>query len=215
MLAKGLNYAVAPERLPHDDFIVGTELAAVQLIKQHPNKDPQVADELRAEVVDVLAKYHPPKQICPRMRENRSVLWQKAGLGKAAVVMDTQEYKDKIKAMLTDEHVYKRLKQDPTRIIQGKITLDQYRDLYPTSDLVPWLCGSLKTDKKGIPLRPITDYMYMGLMAYATSKAIVDPISVVVLDMYMRIWKMKTCSLHHRILDAPCGGATSTILLRW
>ena len=29
--------------------------------------------------------------------------------------MDTQEYKDKIKAMLADESVYKKLKHDPTR----------------------------------------------------------------------------------------------------
>ena len=33
--------------------------------------------------------------------------------GKVAVVMDTQEYKDRIKAMLTDERVYKRLKCGP------------------------------------------------------------------------------------------------------
>ena len=40
VLAKGLNFVVAPERIPHDEFIVSMELAAVELIKQHPNNSP-------------------------------------------------------------------------------------------------------------------------------------------------------------------------------
>ena len=108
-----------------------------------------------------------------------------ANKDKAAVVIDTQKYKDKIKAMLADEKVYKRLKRDPTigckdklqALLtglkdQGKITLDQFRDLYPTSDLVPWLYGSLMIQKKGNPLHPIKEYI--GSMAYATLNAIVD-----------------------------------------
>ena len=55
---------------------------------------------------------------------------------------------------------------------QGKITVDQYRDLYPTSDLVLRLYGSPKIHKKGNSLHLITDYT--GPMAYATSKAIAD-----------------------------------------
>ena len=35
--------------------------------------------------------------------------------GKAAVIMDTEEYKEKIRVMLSDESVYKKLKRDPTR----------------------------------------------------------------------------------------------------
>ena len=39
VLAKRSNYAVAPEKIPHDEFIVATELAALELIRQHPNKE--------------------------------------------------------------------------------------------------------------------------------------------------------------------------------
>ena len=89
--------------------------------------------------------------------------------------------------MLGDKRVSKRLKHDPTRGYkeklvtlltglkdQGKITLDQYRDLYPTLDLVTWLHGSQmqKIHKKGNPLHLVMDYM--GSMAYTTSKAIVN-----------------------------------------
>ena len=48
VLAKGLNCVVAPARIPHDEFIVATKLAAVELIRQHTNKDPQTADQLRS-----------------------------------------------------------------------------------------------------------------------------------------------------------------------
>ena len=38
--SKGLNVAVPLERIPHDEFIVATELAAIGLIKLHQYKDP-------------------------------------------------------------------------------------------------------------------------------------------------------------------------------
>ena len=41
MLAKGLNYGVVAEMILHNDFIVATDLAMVELIKQHLNKDPR------------------------------------------------------------------------------------------------------------------------------------------------------------------------------
>ena len=97
----------------------------------------------------------------------------------------TPLFKDKMKAMLADERVYKKLKLDPPRGYkkkpvalltglkdQGKISLDQYRDLYPTSDLVPRLYASPKIHKKGNPLCLIIDYM--GSMADTTSEAIAN-----------------------------------------
>ena len=131
-------------------------------------------------MVDVLSKSHPPKHNLSNgeRKQIRSLAKRKdllvflADMGKAVVMMDTQEYKDKIKAVLTNERVYKRLKHDPTggykeKLIdlitgfkdQGKIFLDQYRDLYPTLDLVLQQYGSPKIHKKGNPLRLITDYV--------------------------------------------------------
>ena len=87
--------------------------------------------------------------------------------------------------MLSDERVYKKLKKDPTRGYkeklvalhtglkdENKISWSQYRDLYTTSDLVPWLYGSSKIHKSRNLLCPIMDYT--GLLAYATSKAIAN-----------------------------------------
>ena len=119
VLAKGLNFTVAPERIPHDEFIVVTELATIELIKQHPNKDPRAADELRSEVVDILSKSHPQKQnLSKDQRKQISSLAKRKDL---LVLPDTQEYKDKIKVILADERVYKKLKCDPTREYKGKL----------------------------------------------------------------------------------------------
>ena len=44
-----------------------------------------------------------------------------ADKGKAAVIMDTEEYIDKIRVMLSDERVYKKLKRDPTHGYKEKL----------------------------------------------------------------------------------------------
>ena len=61
---------------------------------------------------------------------------------------------------------------------QGNISLDQYRDLYPTFDMVPWLYGSPKIHTKGNLLCPLTDYM--GSMAYTTLKVIAELLKLLV-----------------------------------
>ena len=99
--------------------------------------------------------------------------------------MDSTEYKDKIKLMLTDERVYQKLKKDPTQGYKrwmvslltqlknkDKIMQDQYYHLYHKSDMVPRLYGSPNIHKDVSLLCPIVKYT--GSMAYNTSKAISD-----------------------------------------
>ena len=121
VLAKGLKFAVAPERIPHNDFIVATKLAEVELIKQDPNKAPRVVDEIRAEVIGVLSKSHTQKQNLYKderkqissLAKRKYLLVLPVNRGMVEVVIDTQVYKDKIKA---DERVYKIImKRDLTR----------------------------------------------------------------------------------------------------
>ena len=69
--------------------------------------------------------------------------------------MDSTEYKEKIKLILSDVRVYDKLDKDPrpgykqwlvsllTQVKKEyKITKDQYYHLYPTLDIVPCLYGS-------------------------------------------------------------------------
>ena len=74
-----------------------------------------------------------------------------ADKGKVAVMMDTKEYMDKIRVILSDESMYKKLKKDPKhgykeKVValliglkdKNKISWSQYRDLYPMCDVVSW-----------------------------------------------------------------------------
>ena len=45
-----------------------------------------------------------------------------ADKGKAALIMDTDDYVDKIRTILSDERVYKKLKRDPTHGYKDSLT---------------------------------------------------------------------------------------------
>ena len=73
-----------------------------------------------------------------------------ADKGRATVVMDKTEYEEKVSTTLNDAHTYEKLQADPTssykrKLIEkltklnkdSKITEDQYKYLYPTSEATP------------------------------------------------------------------------------
>ena len=108
-----------------------------------------------------------------------------ADKGRATVVMDKTEYEEKVNTMLNDAHTYEKLQADPTssykrKVIEKltklkkdrKITKDQYKYLYPTSEATPRLHCTPKFHKANIPLRPIVDYT--GSIGYNTSRALAD-----------------------------------------
>ena len=80
------------------------------------------------------------------MKKMKGLLVLLVDTGKAVVVMDTQAYKDNIKAMSADEREYKRLKYDPTRGYKEKLvaTLTSLKNQGKSSlDCAPGgFCGS-------------------------------------------------------------------------
>ena len=115
MRAKGLNFAISPDKIPHDEFIVATETAALSL-------PPTKADSLRSDIANILSKAFPPKQNFSKedrvhirsLAKRKDLVILPADKGKAAVVMDSTEYKEKIKLMLSNVKVYEKLNKDPT-----------------------------------------------------------------------------------------------------
>ncbi|XP_072020698.1 uncharacterized protein [Amphiura filiformis] len=104
-----------------------------------------------------------------------------ADKGKATVVLDKEEYEEKVTIMLNDDKTYEKLKNDPTArykrklisILTGwekvnKITEREYWKLYPTAANTPRMYCTPKIHKAGTPLRPIVDYC--GSIMYETSK---------------------------------------------
>ena len=99
--------------------------------------------------------------------------------------MDKEDYNTKVNVMLSDTNTYKKLTRDPTqakkRILiqkltklekEGKITKEQYKSLYPTSEITPRIYCPPKIHKKDNPLRPVVDYT--GSITYNTARAIAD-----------------------------------------
>ena len=171
VLAKGLNFAVTPDRVPVDDYVVATEQASWSL----PNN---IKDQFRAEVIGTIKNTKLPKSNLPRnqqyalkcLSKEKSIKILAADKGRATVVMDSTEYEEKMRKMLSDPGTYETLKRDPTRKYKqqmismlndlekrGKITKDQYWYLYPTLEKVPRMYGSPKIHKDGTPLRPMVD----------------------------------------------------------
>ena len=99
--------------------------------------------------------------------------------------MDKTEYEKKVNIMLNGAHTYEKLQTSPTscskrKLIEkltklnkdSKITEDQYKYLYPTSEATPRLHFTPKIHKANSLLRPIVDYT--GSIGYNTSRALAD-----------------------------------------
>ena len=186
VLAKGLNFSPSPNKIPYDDYIVATELACKKL----PYNEATV---LRSEIAQALRGSKPPKSNISKderkaindLKKNKEILILPADKGKATVLMDVDEYEQKVSNMLSDEKTYEVLKSDPTAKYKrklvamlkklkkdNKITRSQYDLLYPTAENVPRIYGTPKIHKAGNKVRPIVDYT--ATISYQTSRALAD-----------------------------------------
>ena len=163
-----MNFAVTPKESPVDDFIIGIE-SACRAVGPHSKE----SETLRAHCVRVLKNAPPPK---PNLKKSERIALEElakdknitivpADKGRAVVVMNTVDYKNKAKQLLSDENTYQRLNKDPTSKFSNKLInqlkelkkeggLDdrEYRRVYPTSALIPRFYGLPKVHKQGAPL---------------------------------------------------------------
>ncbi|XP_013380543.1 uncharacterized protein LOC106151709 [Lingula anatina] len=182
LLAKGLNFAVAPKILPVEDIIVQTELAC-------RNLDNTEAADMRAEIVGAIKSSKPPTDNISReerralldLKKDKSIMILAADKGRATVVLNRTDYEHKIQQLLNDDNTYEKLKRDPTAAYkrkltkcllrlqkEGKLSRSQYAQLYPTAETPPKLYGLPKIHKEGTPLRPIVSSI--GSITYQTAK---------------------------------------------
>ena len=194
VLKHGLNFAVTPKEIPVDDFIIGIE-SACRAVGPHSKE----SETLRAHCVRVLKNAPPPK---PNLKKSERIALEElakdknitivpADKGRAVVVMNTVDYKNKAKQLLSDENTYQRLNKDPTSKFSNKLInqlkelkkeggLDdrEYRRVYPTSALIPRFYGLPKVHKQGAPLRPIV--ASRGSITYELAKLLAQILSPLV-----------------------------------
>ena len=192
MLAKGLNYAVSPPDVCAEEFVLATELACKNL----PQAD---GIQLRAKVASVLKSSKPPKQNVTNeerqaikdLQKANDIIILPADKGKSTVILDKNEYEEKVNNMLADKKTYEELPDDPTpkykrKLVsiltnlkkEGKISEAKYKELYPTAENVPRLYCTPKIHKPGTPLRPIVDYT--STIGYSTSRWLADILGALV-----------------------------------
>ena len=190
VLSRGLNFAVSPDDLKDpsvvNEYITACEKACWKLSASE-------SAQLRSEIVGTLKSAKPPKsnitkeerQAIKQLQKEKSIQILAADKGRATVIMDTEEYNNKLQSMPSDTDTYTQLKKDPTtkyktKLVnilarlkkEGKIRPEDKTFLYPTAEIVPRIYGSPKIHKDGNPLRPIIDYT--GTIGYNVSRSLAD-----------------------------------------
>ena len=122
MLARGLNFAPAPCRIPASRIVAAVE-DGLRWIKQ-PD-----ADRVRTTVVGILNKVRPPPMNLPpleskalkNLQADDEIVIVPADKGRAAVVMDRLDYDSKINTLLSDQLTYQKLTHDPAPALERRI----------------------------------------------------------------------------------------------
>ena len=86
--------------------------------------------------------------------------------------MDKIDYQSRCENHLSNENVYKKIGNNPTKSFKTKInntlkqihekhelSYNQYRDLYSSTASTPRFYGLIKTHKEGLPISPIVSFI--------------------------------------------------------
>ena len=158
-----MNYAVSPPDVCAEEFVLATELACKNL----PQAD---GIQLRAKVASVLKSSKPPKQNVTKeerqaikdLQKADDIIILPADKGKSTVILDKNEYEEKVNNMLADKKTYEELPDDPTpkykrKLVsiltnlkkEGKISEAKYKELYPTAETSPVFIVRPKSTNQG------------------------------------------------------------------
>ncbi|XP_062700032.1 uncharacterized protein LOC134284782, partial [Aedes albopictus] len=165
------------------------------------------ADEIRSEVSNAIVNhinYHRQPRHAPQewikkdvtrskkfLRDNPNLVITKADKGSMTVILEAQEYHDKMKGLLSDGQTYKKLTTNPTNRVLKKINgiLDEWhnegyidsrtqRKLKESSCIPPRIYGLPKIHKENRPLRPVVSTI--GSATYNIAKFLANIIENIV-----------------------------------
>ncbi|XP_037528657.1 uncharacterized protein LOC119405905 [Rhipicephalus sanguineus] len=174
VLSRGLNFNTDAQPRPRD-VICAVERAVSHL----PSS---VREEARTRAIGVLSGLRKcgtktfssvaEKQAIRSLRSNRSIAILPSDKGNATVLLDKNDYHEKMLALLGDRHTYAAIAYDPTSRLQTKLQkllaslfrlvpphhAGLYHRLLCTNGSAPAMYGLPKVHKPGVPLRPIVDF---------------------------------------------------------
>ena len=128
VLVKGPNFVVSPRHPPNLEYITVIESACTKLGQQD-------AEELSADIDQVLRPSHPPKPKLTKaqtialreLKKDRDCIVLTADKGVAMVIMDRQDYINKANSLL-NLNTYNAIPWDPTNTIKNKLICILKRD---------------------------------------------------------------------------------------
>ena len=139
---------------------------------QYATKIRRVTDEFRHKTSILLKKCgaSDPKSLAliKNLARDKSIIITKADKGRTVVLLDREEYINKMENLISDHTTFKQIYEDPTiaeedrltrKLRQMKerdfITEQEYNHCYPSGSQPARLYGLPKVHKPGLPLRPI------------------------------------------------------------
>ncbi|XP_071500039.1 uncharacterized protein [Diadema antillarum] len=188
LLKKGMSFAIAPKRIPAVEIVSRVESTIRTL-------DAESKESIRKDISTVLQQAKPPKpnitgemhRALETLKKDRDIIVLPADKGRAAVILNTSDYKGKMTDLLSTGS-YREIKRDPTDSLSRKLTatlmglrkkgsLDDntYHRLRPKRKQPPRIYGLPKIHKQSVPLRPIVSCI--GSFAYDLSKFLAQILS--------------------------------------
>lgn len=169
ILSKGMNFSPTPTSIPMKELIAATEHGIKDLCEGE-------ATLVRSDVLRVLKKSKVPqpnitreeKEALNSLKTDDSIIVLPADKGRSTVVMDKDQYTEKMNELLSKGDTYKVIKKDPTQSLERKIgkNIKDLKDqnkidkktashLTPKHSVAPRIYGLPKVHKENMPLRPI------------------------------------------------------------
>lgn len=167
VLNKGLNFALAPNKIPNEEIVCNLE----DEIKTLKDED---KDLVRQECAVILRKAKPPRRnlnleqlkALKGLGNNKDIVILKADKGGATVIMNYEDYVNKMKDHLYNSGSYKKLEKNLiskiTNLVKKAIKETNLDDklkkrLTTNSEITPRIYRAPKIHKKKVPLRPIVN----------------------------------------------------------
>lgn len=175
VLNKGLNYALPNRSRDIPKFIANIE-SSIDKNYKISNTDKSLIRYQICSAIDstpVASQNISKKELSAikSLKNNKNIMIVPADKGCSIVVMNTDDYENKLLEHLSDTETYLPLQNNSTNDLKKRInsflkdlfenkllTREQYWHLFANSDTTPLFYALIKTHKPGYPIRPIVSF---------------------------------------------------------
>jgi len=228
LLAKGLKYALPPSKINFAHYFLSFEKLLRALSKHSTNKAPESLHHVKSSIKNLaFSSYYSCGQhnftsgitkddllLLNDLSKNKDIIVTRPDKGRGVVILDKNEYIEKMESILRDKTKFFQIEDDCTSLIikredqlnnmlrklkdSHSIDKDTYSHLFTSGSKPGVLYGLPKVHKTGCPLRPILSAI--GTLNYNISKYFVPILKTLTINEFTI---HDTFSFVKTILDIP------------